>query len=256
MFTVAVGSLQIGVRTGSTSLDVGLRAALAAHIVEDGQAPPNYSVRLTEGPGSFHFLYWGGRTVLRTLDPQRLLDGLLTHLSAHAGLVPGRLRANALAAMRGDAALVLPAWLRQELPHFEPLLVRRGFTVADGPWVEIDLATAEVVVEPPLRVHRPALDTIIANTRRKRREPSVPPGRYRIAAWSFLGAAGDAGRLSRAEATMRAITLSSTRVAPASLASLGNFFAAVPGRCYPVGTPTEVVEELSSLLDSDGDGGS
>lgn len=240
-------------RSSSAFLDAALRAALAAHIVEDGQAPPNYSVRLTEGPGSFHFLYWGGRTVLRTLDPQRLLDGLLTHLSAHAGPAPGRLRVDALAAMKDDAALVLPAWLREELPHFEPLLVRRGFTVADGPWVEIDLAAAEVVVGPPLRAHRPALDTILAGAPRRRREPSVRPGRYRVVAWSFLGPPADGGHLSRADATMRAVTLSSTRVPPASLASLGDFFAAVPGRCYPDGTPADVVEALSSLLDGGGD---
>ena len=244
-------------RSSSAALDAGLRRALRAHVVEGGEAPPNYSVRVADEPGAFHFLFWGGRTVLRTLDPQRLLAALLAHLSGHLDVPPGRLRANAIAAVNGETALVLPAWLRQELAHLEPLLVRRGFTVADGPWVDIDLATAElVVIDPALSVDRPALEAVAADLIRKRREQVVRPGRYPIAAWSFLGPAVEDGHLSRAESTLRAAGLSSTKVTPASLALIGTFFATVPGRSFSEGAPSAIVEHLESLVGGNGGGGS
>ena len=245
-----VGHLTIGVRADPAGVGTRLRQALAAHIEASVAVPPNFSVRIAEQPDSFHFLYWGGRTVVRTRDAGRLLHGLLTYLSVHGDPAPGTLPVRSLALVRNGSAVLCPPGLRNSLAKIEPLLVRRGFTVLDAPWAIVDLATCELVVpEPDLVVNRSALAEIVDAAPAGRRSPPVDPGRYPIAAWLFTDpdAALDTS-LSRASATVRALSIlpPPTPIPPAALDGLGGLFARVPALAITKKSATALVHTIDS----------
>jgi hypothetical protein len=213
--TFAVDGLHIGVRANTTSLDEVLRAALAAHLVDDVEAPANYSVQLgepsTSGAGAgFHFLYRSSASVVRTRDARRVVRGLFTHLSSHhVDPGPGLLRVHGVTLVAGDTAVLAPAALRQWPELIERRLNGQGLRFADTPWALVDPARAEVVVpEPSLDIDWSALDPLdMLAGGRGRPDPPVAPGRYPLVGWAFWVGADVTGRLSRAQAVMHALQL-------------------------------------------------
>ena len=170
-----------------------LRRALGAHVVEHVAAPPNYSVVLADAPESrpagFHFLYRSSTRVLRTRDPQRLVRGLFSYLSGHhrsddANLL--WLRGVALVGERG--VVIAPAVLRQYATQLERRLNLGGARFVDMEAVAIDWSSSEVVVpEPLLEVDWSQLDHLGSVVPGARPDPPVPPGRYPVVGWAFLG---------------------------------------------------------------------
>jgi hypothetical protein len=213
--TFDVDGLYIGVRSNTTSVDDVLRTALAAHLVENVEAPANYSVQLGEpsrsGAGTgFHFLYRSSASVVRTRDARRVARGLFTHLSSHrVDLGRGLLRVHGVTLVAGGTAVLAPSVLRQWPELIERRLNGQGLRFADTPWALVDAARAEVVVpEPSLEVDWSALDRLDPPAGgRARPDPPVEPGRYPLVGWAFRVAPDVTGRLSRAQAVMHAMQL-------------------------------------------------
>ena len=198
----------MGVRSSNQAMHDLLRQTLAAHLVDDVDALPNYSVLLAgDDPESkdraFHFVYRGFNPVVRTRDPQRLVTALLARLAGHLDDERGdRIRLDALALVAGDVAVLAPSEIRYVMPTLERRLNAKGLRVVDQPWTALDTETAEVVVEEPaLDLDPAARERLVAAFPRPRRpEAVVAPGRYRLAGWGFgLGHAHD-GPISRAVA--------------------------------------------------------
>jgi hypothetical protein len=212
---IAVGDLHVGVRPGDPALDALLRRVLGAHNVEGLTPPANYSVRLAapvrnrRGAG-FHLLYRSCGLALRTRDPRRLMEGLFHHLDSHHPAFGSGLLAVGGVALVGDGrALIAPAALRSWMSRLERRLNLRGLRVVDLPWVLVDSnGPAIVVPEGILDVDRRALDDLAAIAPGSRPDPSVPPGRYPLTGWAFLGN-GDA--LTRARAVALATRFTAHR---------------------------------------------
>jgi hypothetical protein len=248
---VIVGRLAIGVRTNLAATGSRLRRALARYVDDSVDVPANFSLRLAEKEGDFHFLYWGGRTVVRTLDAGRLLRGLLTFLAAHGDPDPGVVKLRSLGLVRDGRALLTPPGLKGSLSGLEPLLVRRGLVVVDGPWVLVDVAAAELLVGgTSLEVDRGPIDEIVATAPKGRPAPTVAPGRYPLAGWAFADPDGEVGApVGRAEATVRALSLvpPGTPLPAGVVVSMGNLFARVPAGTLPMKAPQILVDTIDAL---------
>lgn len=244
---MGVRELRIGVRCSSRALCQALREALAAQLVDDLGSRRNYSVREAEGDGEFHLLYRGGVVVVRTLDRARLVRGLLTHLFGHGTPPAGLLRVDALAMVRDGAAVLAPAVLRHNLPRLERRLAKRGFTVLDAPFADVDPEQAELVVPPlPPSVNLAALDALTPSETSRRGEAVVEPGRYPLASWAFP-ATEEAAPLTRAGAVQMALTSSNaprTADALVMLERTGQLLAKVPAETIPLDPPHDVAAAL------------
>ncbi len=246
-----------------TAVDDVLRAALAAHLVTDVEAPPNYSVQLGEQSTSgaatgFHFLYRSSASVVRTRDPRRVVRGLFTHLSSHrADPGPGLLRVHGVTLVAGGTAVLAPAMLRQWPELIERRLNGQGLRFADTPWALVDPARAEVVVpEPGLEVDWSALGRLDAVVGvRGRPDPPVEPGRYPLVGWAFWVGAEVTGRLSRAQAVMHALQLTigaidgdgGRDVVQRALDGLASVVREIEPAAIAWNDPTELVQPLVAL---------
>lgn len=199
-------------RSDSTRFDTLLRQTLPAHVVEDGDAGPNYSVavqRVAQLGDGLLLLFEASTIAIRTRSPRRLARGLLQLLSGYATpLADDALQVEAMALVRDDRAAVVPSSLRGRLSRLEPWLRREGVRVYDEPILHIDPQTRElVVVEPPLDVDRAALERLEALLPQPRRpEPEVEPGRYALRCWFVDGAGAElslADRVFRAAGSVR-----------------------------------------------------
>ncbi|MDP8970372.1 MAG: hypothetical protein M3N52_07745, partial [Actinomycetota bacterium] len=196
-------------RASSMGLHVLLEQVLAAHLVDDPQAPSNYSVQLVAdgAPGkAFHFLYDRSISALRTRSPRRLVEGLLSYLNSHtAAARDDLLVVDALAFVGDGRALLVPHAVRLSLSKLERPLNRAGFALVDVPRATLDVVSGQLVVpEWDLAVDAAALDGLEA-LGPGRREPVVPPGRYPLAGWAFGGPDGEG--MSPATAVWQAATL-------------------------------------------------
>ena len=261
--TFDVDGLYLGVRSTMTAVDEVVRAALAAHLVTDVEAPPNYSVQLGEQSTSgaatgFHFLYRSSASVVRTRDPRRVVRGLVTHLSSHrVDPGPGLLRVHGVTLVAGGTAVLAPAILRQWPELIERRLNGQGLRFADTPWALVDPARAEVVVpEPGLEVDWPALDRLDALTGVSARpDPPVEPGRYPLVGWAFWVGSDVTGRLSRAQAVMHALQLTIGAIdddggrddVQRALDGLASVVREIEPAAIAWNDPTELVQPLVAL---------
>ena len=198
----------MGVRVSNPAVHDFLRRVLAAHLVDDVEAPANYSVLLAgDDPESrdraFHFVYRGFNPVVRTRDPQRLVAGLMARLAGH--LDHGRtddIRLDSLALVAGEVAVLVPPEIRSVMPTLERRLNTKGLWVVDQPWTAVDPDTGEVLVrKPTLEVDSTAMTRLIAAFPAPRRpDPPVAPGRYRLAGWGFGLGHAHSGPIRRSEA--------------------------------------------------------
>lgn len=199
-----------------------LRRALAAHLVDGVEAPPNFTLLIGDRAGDadagsrgrgptrtsgFHFLYRSSASMVRTRDPNRLVRALLSHLDGFRPDAGGGLLQLSVTALVGEAGAVLaPASLRGWLEVVERRLNAKGLRVADQPWVAVDTGTGELVVrEPQLDVAWPAFEDLAGAVRGPRRtEPVVDAGRYPIVGWGFQTDEDGAGAMRPAHAVSRA----------------------------------------------------
>lgn len=246
-----IGRFYVGIRCSSPELLEAARAALVAHVVDDVQAPANYSLRQAEAAGHFHFLYWGGMVAVRTLGTTRLLRGLLSHLFSHGEPLPGLQRVDVMTLVRDGVAVLAPPVLRHDLARLERPLAQRGFAVLDAPVADVDLGRKELVVPAlPTTVDLAPVDALTPGDTTRRPEVVVSPGRYPLACWAFLDT-GEPRALGRAEATELALAGFAKLVnldPQRALLGLGALFASVPAVTVADGSPSDVARALDSLL--------
>lgn len=144
------GDRLIGLRSNDAVLAARLRAALAAHVEPDYEAPPNLSLKLGALRGraqDFHLLYCGGRQVLRTRSVWRLLQVALLYVDALGHGAPARLNARLLEI--GGIAVLVDDWLTQALDSVERRAERLGYRVIDTAGVPVDPERGCVIVTAP-----------------------------------------------------------------------------------------------------------
>lgn len=252
--TYRVGSWHIGIRSDSDETGAVVEKLLSAHRVPELMPPgANFSVRLADTRGGnrgLQMLLRGTSVIVRSRNPARVLDGLLYHLDAIGEPEPVGLRvaANSLVARDGRAILVpqhLTSWLKQ----LQPRLSRLGLQFVDTRYATIDIDRTELVVPAPeidadLSVIA-ALDRPAGGSELER----VRPGRYPLAAWTFLGGADKIGPTSRGLAVAANMSIVDVdRLGPqGALEALASLFA----RVVPYGlwytTPETLVEQLRPL---------
>jgi len=127
----------------------------------------------------------------------RLVRALVRHIGWAGPAQRGRWRADAIAIISGDRAVLLPGRLRADLADWDRRLGAAGFDVVDGPCADVDLATGELVVEePPLELDPTAVGLftdLAARSTTGDGRAGGQPGRYRVIAWFVpAGASGTA----------------------------------------------------------------
>jgi hypothetical protein len=182
---VHVGDLLIGVRCTDATVAGVLRRALAAHLVDDVEFHPNYSVVVGQVDGArreLHRLHRSSATLARARSTRRLAAALVSHLDSAAGPVRRDLpEVWAAMAVHDGRALLLPSRYVGELVDGRARLQAAGVEVVDRIRVVVDPATGEAVIDPvSLTVDRKALDELPADERDGR---SVGPGRYALVGW-------------------------------------------------------------------------
>jgi hypothetical protein len=160
---------------------------LASHLVEDVEAPPNYSVRLLERePGGIEaprafVLYRGQCLLMRTRRPDRVLRSLGDCLSSQVDAGGPRVRVRQAAVVGRSGAVILPHDLFWRLEAIESELLQRGVWLVDPPFVDIDTGTGELVLSrPPF-----GPDGGDGRSDDPARGP-VPVGRHAIREWAML----------------------------------------------------------------------
>lgn len=175
----------MGVRSSDAELTRLLRHALDRYLVEDPAAPLNFSLEVASKPAGFHALYRGECPVLRTRDPDRLLNALRTHLDATLEKDEDELVVfDASALVQEGRAILVPERARSALLTFDRRLRAAGMTPVDAPRVAVHLADGELVIEP--QVHFNA--EVLAELRRalpagRRSEEFVSAGRFPVDRW-------------------------------------------------------------------------
>jgi len=129
---------------------------------------------------------------VRTRDPHRFVRALAYHLSGHGAPPAGLVRADGMVAVHDGRAILLPASMRQSTATYERPLRDAGIILHDAPWVDVDLATGEVVVTPPRLPADRFADMVARLPAADHHDPTVEPGRYPLAGWYF--ASLDPGR--------------------------------------------------------------
>ncbi len=202
--------------------------ALAGRGGNDGSSRP--------GPGGrpLNLLVAGGEPLVRSRYASRVLRSLLWNLSDDVfgyATEPGRIRVQATAALvDGDAVLLPPGWQSDE--RLQPLLARRGITLVDLKFPEVDLEAAELVVSEPRVDHdRSVLDGVDEPVDSQIERPPLLPGRYPLIGWG-VALPGDHQVVELRPAEAAAATLSrvyESDDAPARLRELGELFTRIRG---------------------------
>ncbi|MFI5053565.1 MAG: hypothetical protein ACHQDE_04320, partial [Acidimicrobiia bacterium] len=145
--------------------------------------------------------------LVRSRSGGRVLAALLAYLSND--LVerdPTLLRVNATAAVHNGGALLLPAGLVQWAKQLQPRFARRGISMIDLPFADLDLATGELVVPEAAIEHDATVVTELDEGVRLGSElPWVRPGRYPLGAWFLTRGPEFFGPLSAAIAVSAAL---------------------------------------------------
>jgi hypothetical protein len=166
----------------------------------DAKAEHNYSVWFSDDPQVFQRLQWGGCNVVRTRDPNRFARALALHLSGHGAPTPGLVRADGIAAVHDGGVTILPAALRQSMATYERPLRDAGVILHDAPWVDVDPAASDVVLEAP-KLPAARFDDVVKHLPASHRpDPAAEPGRYRLAGWYFATVDPGGDPMSQADA--------------------------------------------------------
>ncbi|MPZ61545.1 MAG: PqqD family peptide modification chaperone [Propionibacteriales bacterium] len=204
--TVRVGSYLLGVRSATSELDGLVARALAAHLVDDVRAPPNYSLRLAASDGiAHHRMFRACETPVRTRSLRRLLDALCGFLASHAAEQDSAaVHLDALVLVHDGRVMLLPPELRP-LRTGEEELRRYGVRILDSQTAPLDPASGQLVIRPPMLTMD---DAALAEAAAVAPEPEpaeaapvAEPGHYPVRVWADVattGASHDTDTPSRA----------------------------------------------------------
>lgn len=203
--SIDVGSVRAGLRTNSAAASDALALAFAPLVVDDPDAPGNFSILFSQDPQHAHLLYWGGCVAARSFDPDRLLRALVDHVAAHLEPPSGLVWIQSLAFVRDGRAVLMPTPLDDDLRIVDRQARAEGLVRLDSPRVLVDLAAGELVVADLLDLDPDELARVADGVPRRRAEPTAPQGRYPIERWVFIDYTRRCGPVGRATATRAAI---------------------------------------------------
>lgn len=201
--TYRMGNFHVGLRPDSNATGDLIDSLFEGRRVRDRRAGYSFSLALgsvadrapssaAAGPSvrDLDLLVRGSGVEVRTRFPSRVLRALLWRLDdeIHGYEVPDdHLRVQATAALIDGSALLLPPGLVAFSPSMQGHFARAGITLADMPYPEIDLATAELVVpEPRVEHDRSVLENLDRPVASAIELPPVRPGRYPLSAWVVI----------------------------------------------------------------------
>jgi len=166
-----------------------VRTLLAPWVVDEANAPPNYSLLLAEPSSSgriyFHTLYRGGQLVSRSTDPSRVVRALLTELDVFTDRDNHYLRLTMSGLLREDGAVLVPLALRQLLLPVQRKLNSGGATLLDGPVVYISPA-AELVLPEAFVSLDPEMERELWSIGGGRADRQIEPNTYAVAGWALF----------------------------------------------------------------------
>ena len=197
--TFHIGPVHLGIRSDTDDLQDALTRALQRYLVQDVQAPPNFSLRLSSGDGGagsqkLKFLYRGHGCIIRSRSRARVVRGLLNYLDAFVAPPDGTLRVRSFALVKQGKAYLVPRMIEVWLDLLSSPLHKAGFQFVDVQNAAVDLATRELVVpELHLAIDTKALETVQRESG-GREPPPIGPGRYPIEAWAYFGKDGDSAQ--------------------------------------------------------------
>jgi hypothetical protein len=149
---IRIGDLIIGVRTNDEEMSAVLAGALRPYVVADVEPPPNLSLKFGQSDGpvrGLHFLYRGGRSVVRTDSRGRLLRASIRHLEGFAPVPAGLMCVNAKLLLCGDDAILVDDRFGGIVDVIERRLHRSGYRVVDVHPPAVDRETLEVRLNDP-----------------------------------------------------------------------------------------------------------
>lgn len=202
--SVDLGGVRAGVAANTAPTADALRQALSPVLIDDPQAPRNFSVLFSANRQRAHLLFWGGCVAARSFDPERIVRSLFDHLGAHLAPPPGLVWVASLPYVRHGRAVLLPAPLKDDLRIVDRQLRAAGYVAVDSPRALVDPRTGELVVADLVRPEPEGVARAVADVTRRRPEPTVAYGRYPIERWVFVDYTGGWGPVSRATATRAA----------------------------------------------------
>lgn len=186
---VLAGGHSIGVRTNEPAIASALRTVFRDRLSGPGAAP-NMSVwaaRATEGPVSpLHIVYAPYSRALRSRSLSRVIEFVWSDMDVRARVADGRVvMLDAVIAVRGGEAVVLPARFRQKLVDDQRRWQQAGFRLLDRRSVEFDVRSGDIIAP-----EGPGSDALAAWSSELRGiglldapEPTPPSGRFAIRAW-------------------------------------------------------------------------
>lgn len=202
---VELGKVRAGIRTSTEASANGVARALAGRVVDDPEAPRNFSVQFSPTRDDAHLLFWGGCVAARSFDPDRILRSLTDHLGAHLPPPPGLVWVTSLPYVRDGRAVLMPARFKDDLRIVDRQLRAAGYLAVDTPRSLVDFSVGELVVPDFVEADPAALAEAAAGAHRRRAEPTVAYGRYPIERWVFFSTSGHWGPVSRGAAARGAI---------------------------------------------------
>lgn len=270
-----VGSHHVGIRYDTETTASVLDALFEGRRVRDRRAGHSYAVSLGLGEGGtgvdaherqvaggsgvrgLCLLVAGGASLVRSRYPSRVLRALLWRLSDDTlgfDVGPGRLRVQATAAVLDGRAVLLPSQLHVFGPSMQARLAGIGLAVADPPFPEIDLHTAELVIPVPGVDHDGSVLELLGPTGQVRGELApVLPGRYPLLGWGVLHPSDSAvTRFSPAEAAAATLSLVyETDDAARRLGELGDLFSRVQGFGLWYASEAGLVDAVARAMSGD-----
>jgi hypothetical protein len=203
--TVRLADRDVALRT-SPALSDPLRELLVDHHVDTDptEVGAHFSAYLPGDLGEVNRLYHGFCPMTRSVDPARVLRSLVGHAAMALPAIDGAVSLFARAAIiDGERAVILPHLLDPAIQTYDARLRQRGIVLTDAPVLDLDLERCEVVLRDHLGLGS-ALDDLVGDLPRRRREPPPADGRYPISQWWFVHYLGEPGPASRAQAARRA----------------------------------------------------
>lgn len=254
-----VGGYQVGIRADSPATEELLGRALAPYrIAEAAGVADNFSVALPEqtdsGATPLNLLLAGDQTVVRSRSRRRVLAALAAHLSdVLRDAEDGLLRASSVAALSGDAALLLPPATLYCLDRLQPRLARLGVRLSDEPVALVDAAARELVVPKPTVAVAPEVMVEAGGTLPTRTElPAIEPGRYPLLVWSFAEDPSQRSAMpSRATAVAGALAAvnGEPEELPAIIDALEQVFEDVRAAPLRSSSPSELTKSIEVLVE-------
>lgn len=208
--TVAVraGRFVLGVRTNTEAGAEVVSRLFDDRLLEGARPPANLSLWLAPDAdgavGGLHRTYLAHVRMERGRSARRAIDTVWHELDGVDAMAEGRRVFDLTVLVRDGRAHLFPGWLRVAVIDDQRRWERAGFVVLERRWIEVDLASHEVLVPAPVSVQRrDEMASSLAAAEIEIGDDRALHGRIPIASWNVASGAGDAERLGAVVGDLR-----------------------------------------------------